>query len=200
MRLSHSLLFPLIASVCVCVFECTHMCLHAYCVAKPQRSTSRSPNRAETQTTYRSNEGGNEKVIFTNFSQRHSYSVWLRALSASLQATSARTRQAYATKMEKRIEGLGSKEREEETVLLLTPTAPFQWDCSSPRQYEKEQEFFVSVLPSERDAKQVLVISASRVRLNSQPRPFLLTTIVTCCASKEEDRSRERKILQNRER
>lgn len=28
-----------------------------------------SPNRVETLTTYRSNEGSNGKVIFTNFSQ-----------------------------------------------------------------------------------------------------------------------------------
>lgn len=31
-------------------------------------AAARSPNRAESQTTYRSNEGANEKVIFTNFS------------------------------------------------------------------------------------------------------------------------------------
>lgn len=31
-------------------------------------TAARSPNRAESQTTYRSNEGANEKVIFTNFS------------------------------------------------------------------------------------------------------------------------------------
>lgn len=66
--------------------------------SKPRCSTARSPNRAETQTTYRSNEGGNEKVIFTNFSQLYFHSVWLCVPSASLRATSATTCHAYTTK------------------------------------------------------------------------------------------------------
>lgn len=68
------------------------VCMRASERGKAQRSTARSPNRAETQTTYRSNEGANEKVIFTNFSELGSRSVWLCAPSASLQGTSARTR------------------------------------------------------------------------------------------------------------
>lgn len=46
---------------------CVYVCELCEC-GKARCSTARSPNRAETQTTYRSNEGGNEKVIFTNFS------------------------------------------------------------------------------------------------------------------------------------
>lgn len=44
---------------------------------KARRSAARSPNRAESQTTYRSNEGGNEKVISTNFSRRRRRSARL---------------------------------------------------------------------------------------------------------------------------
>lgn len=50
-----------------------HVCVR---VSKARRSAARS-NRAESRTTYRINEGGNEKVIFTNFSER-----WRRSVSA----------------------------------------------------------------------------------------------------------------------
>ena len=87
---------PQCVRVCVCVFvrESLRECGKARC------STTRSPNRAETQTTCRSNEGGNEKVIFTNFAELHFHSVWLCVPSASLRATSATTRHAYATEKE----------------------------------------------------------------------------------------------------
>lgn len=85
--------------------------------SKPRCSTARSPNRAETQTTYRSNEGGNEKVIFTNFSQLYFHSVWLCVPSASLRATSATTCHAYTTKKAEKKEGRkeSNKERRKTT-------------------------------------------------------------------------------------
>lgn len=49
-------------SLCELVCACKTECSKARC------STTTS-NRVETLTTYRSNEGGNEKVIFTNFSK-----------------------------------------------------------------------------------------------------------------------------------
>lgn len=92
--------------------------------SKPRCSTARSPNRAETQTTYRSNEGGNEKVIFTNFSQLYFHSVWLCVPSASLRATSATTCHAYTTKKaekkreEKRATRRGERQQAGEWVLM----------------------------------------------------------------------------------
>lgn len=50
-------------SLCVLVCACKIECSKARC------SMTSSSNRVETLTTYRSNEGGNEKVIFTNFSK-----------------------------------------------------------------------------------------------------------------------------------
>lgn len=92
-------------STCDCVYEC----------GKAQRSTARSPNRAESQTTYRSNEGGNEKVIFTNFSELCSHSVWLWAPSASLWATSAKTRHAYATEKWGEVDSGGGRRKERQS-------------------------------------------------------------------------------------
>lgn len=82
--------------------------------SKPRCSTARSPNRAETQTTYRSNEGGNEKVIFTNFSQLYFHSVWLCVPSASLRATSATTCHAYTTKKAEKKRGKKRERQGEE--------------------------------------------------------------------------------------
>lgn len=53
---------------------CVSVCLVVQC-GKAWCATARSPNCAETQTTYRRNEGGNEKVIFTNFSELRFHSV-----------------------------------------------------------------------------------------------------------------------------